>query len=447
MTMPASPWLQSVDGTVEVKILLEEALAAAVLTGAPPATSVVTTALSVSHFRPGTLESESFVGRARVLNTGSTFTTAEVLVEDALGRAVVHATGSFVLRSIDPPPPPPKALLPADEPTYPTPDPHLRPLPTEAFSWWGIPALEAARKVIRGEMPPPPLWQLLGVRLVDAVEGGGAFILEARPWLCSRSNQLAPGVLASILHHALSGGAITLATGNQYVGIVGQSLTFLRSVPLDGREVLIRMHLVHRGSELLVSTVEALDAEGNQVALGSQTSVLVEKRKRATAQAALAQRVVTTVLFTDIVGSTERAEELGDGPWRELLAEHDVVVRRQLELFKGREIKTTGDGFLATFDSPTQAVHAARAARDGVRHLGLEIRAGIHTGECELAGGDVAGIAVHVASRVQSLADPGEILVSSTVRDLTTGSGLPLSDRGVHTLKGLDGQWQLFALR
>jgi class 3 adenylate cyclase len=444
MTMPASPWLQTVDGTVDVKILLEEALAAAVLTGVPPATRVVTTALSVSHFRPGTLESESFVARARVLNTGSTFTTAEVLVEDALGRAVVHATGSFVLRPIDPPPPPPKALLPVDEPTYPTPDHHSRPLPTEDFTWWGVPPLEAFRKVIRGEMPGAPVWQLLGARGVDAAEGSGAWVLEASPWLSSRSNELAPGVLTSMLHHALGGAPFLLATGDQYVGIVGQSLTFLRSVALDGREILIRSNLVHRGRELLVSTAEALDAEGNQVALGSQTSVLVERRRKAAP--ARAQRLVTTVLFTDIVSSTKRAEELGDGPWRELLAEHDAVVRRQLQLFKGREIKTTGDGFLATFDSPTQAVQCARAARDGVRRLGLEIRVGVHTGECELAGGDVAGVAVHVASRVQSLADPSEILVSSTVRDLTSGSGLQLSDRGVHSLKGLEGEWQLFAV-
>jgi hypothetical protein len=119
---------------------------------------------------------------------------------------------------------------------------------------------------------------------------------------------------------------------------------------------------------------------------------------------------VTTVLFTDIVGSTKRAEELGDSRWRELLAEHDLVVRRQLQLFKGREVKTTGDGFLATFDSPGRAVQCARAIRDGVRRLGLELRVGLHTGECELSGADVAGIAVHIASRIQSLAAPGESL-------------------------------------
>src|SRR5437588_13059792 len=125
-------------------------------------------------------------------------------------------------------------------------------------------------------------------------------------------------------------------------------------------------------------------------------------------------------MFADIVGSTEAAARLGDARWTELLDDHHTVVRKQLDLFKGREVKTTGDGFLATFDSPGKAVQCARAIRDGVRRLGLEIRAGLHTGECEVSGADVAGIAVHLAARVQALAAPGEILVSATVHDLVT---------------------------
>jgi class 3 adenylate cyclase len=150
--------------------------------------------------------------------------------------------------------------------------------------------------------------------------------------------------------------------------------------------------------------------------------------------------------LTDIVGSTQQAERLGDTRWRELLDEHHAVIRKQLQLFKGREVKTTGDGFLATFDSPGRAVQAARAIRDGVRRLGLEVRVGLHTGECEVSGADVAGIAVHIASRIQTLAGPGEILVSGTVRDLVTGSGLRFADRGRHQLKGIEGDWPVFAV-
>jgi class 3 adenylate cyclase len=148
-------------------------------------------------------------------------------------------------------------------------------------------------------------------------------------------------------------------------------------------------------------------------------------------------RVLATVLFTDIVGSTDRVRELGDERWASLLRQHHSTVRRELDRFRGREIDTAGDGFLATFDGPARAVRCALAARDEVRTLGLELRAGLHTGECELSGDKVAGIAVHTGARVAALAGPGEVLVSSTVRDLVSGSGIGFEDRGEHELKGV----------
>ncbi len=157
-------------------------------------------------------------------------------------------------------------------------------------------------------------------------------------------------------------------------------------------------------------------------------------------------RVLATVLFTDLVGSTEHAVELGDTRWRYLLESHQAQVRRQLERFRGREIKTTGDGFLATFDGPARAIRCAQAVVDQSRGLGLETRAGVHTGECELIDDDVGGIAVHIAARVAALAEAGEVLVSSTVRDLVAGSGLTFADRGVHALKGVPDEWKLFAV-
>jgi pimeloyl-ACP methyl ester carboxylesterase len=154
-------------------------------------------------------------------------------------------------------------------------------------------------------------------------------------------------------------------------------------------------------------------------------------------------RVLATVLFTDIVGSTERAAQLGDRKWRDLLEKHNAVVRRTLGLFRGREVDTAGDGFLATFDGPARAIRCARAIVDQVRELGLEVRAGLHTGECELAGDDVRGIAVHIGARVAALAGPGEVLVTRTVRDLVAGSGIEFEDRGTHDLKGIPDDWQL----
>jgi class 3 adenylate cyclase/pimeloyl-ACP methyl ester carboxylesterase len=157
-------------------------------------------------------------------------------------------------------------------------------------------------------------------------------------------------------------------------------------------------------------------------------------------------RVLATVLFTDIVDSTKRASELGDNAWRQLLDAHDNIVRAQLARFRGREVKTTGDGFLATFDGPARAIRCAVAIREAVRALGLEIRAGVHTGECETRGEDVGGIAVHIGARVSAQADGGEVLVSSTVRDLVVGSGLNFEERGARELKGVPGQWQLYAV-
>jgi len=156
-------------------------------------------------------------------------------------------------------------------------------------------------------------------------------------------------------------------------------------------------------------------------------------------------RVLATVLFTDIVGSTERAVELGDRRWRDVLATHDAAVRRELERFRGREVDTAGDGFLAAFDGPARAVRCAMAAGEAVRDLGVEIRAGIHTGECELDGPKIRGIAVHTGARIASLAGAGEVLVSQTVKDLVSGSGLAFEDRGVHELKGVPGEWRVYA--
>jgi pimeloyl-ACP methyl ester carboxylesterase len=157
-------------------------------------------------------------------------------------------------------------------------------------------------------------------------------------------------------------------------------------------------------------------------------------------------RVLATVLFTDIVGSTEQAAALGDRRWRELLAAHHVAVRRELERFHGREIDTAGDGFLATFDGPARAIRCAGAAVGAARELGLELRAGVHTGECELVGEKVAGIAVHIGARVAAAAAPGEVLVSGTVKDLVSGSGIEFEDRGEQQLKGLSDRRRLYAV-
>jgi class 3 adenylate cyclase/alpha-beta hydrolase superfamily lysophospholipase len=158
------------------------------------------------------------------------------------------------------------------------------------------------------------------------------------------------------------------------------------------------------------------------------------------------ERMLTTILFTDIVGSTRRAKSLGDRRWAHLLARHNQVVRKEIARFNGRVVKSTGDGFLATFDGPARAVRCAAAIRQSVRELGIAIRAGVHTGECEVLGDDIGGLSVHVAARVAAASDGSNVMVTSTVKDLVAGSGIHFDDRGLHALKGLDEPWRLFAV-
>jgi class 3 adenylate cyclase len=161
----------------------------------------------------------------------------------------------------------------------------------------------------------------------------------------------------------------------------------------------------------------------------------------------LPERTLATVLFTDLVGSTDRAAQLGDSRWRRLLEDHNSLVRDRLERFRGREVKTLGDGFVATFDGPTRAVRCAKEIVGGLDSLGLATRCGLHTGECELFNGDISGIAVHIGERVCEIADEREVLVSSTVKDLVVGSALEFDDRGVHSLRGVPGEWRLYSLK
>jgi class 3 adenylate cyclase len=158
------------------------------------------------------------------------------------------------------------------------------------------------------------------------------------------------------------------------------------------------------------------------------------------------ERELATVLFTDIVGSTDLAARLGDAQWLDVKAQHDEVVRRHLAAFRGREVATTGDGFLVTFDGPARALQCAVRIRDSIRSLGLEIRAGLHTGEIERLDGDIAGIAVHLAARIMAVAEPGEVVVSGTLTDLVVGSGVRFEDRGSQELKGIPGSWHLYCV-
>jgi class 3 adenylate cyclase len=196
------------------------------------------------------------------------------------------------------------------------------------------------------------------------------------------------------------------------------------------------------------ATYVELDGTDNLIWAGDQDAILDEIQDfvTGTRPAPTPHRSLATVLFTDIVGSTRLAAELGDRAWRRLLGQHFEIIRRSLDRFDGREVKSVGDGILATFDGPARAVRCAVAIREGVAELGIEVRAGLHTGEIELEPGDIAGLAVHIAARISAMAAAREILVSSTVKDLVVGSAIEFDDRGSHELKGVPGEWRVFAV-
>ena len=207
-------------------------------------------------------------------------------------------------------------------------------------------------------------------------------------------------------------------------------------------------HAVYLAENIPRAKLVELPGEDNLMFVGDTDALVAEIEEFLTGVRHVPEtdRVLATVLFTDIVSSTDHAAELGDRKWRELLDAHDRTVRRQLVRFRGHEVNTSGDGFLATFDGPGRAIECACAIRDAVRALDLEVRAGLHTGEIEIRGDDVAGMAVHIGARVSALAEPGEVLVSGAIPPLVAGSGLDFEYRGEHQLKGVPGYWKAFAI-
>lgn len=426
---PISPWLEVYDGFVDLTATAEVGIFAAALTAAPEGTYVRTTNMSLRYLRPCTVENESVIARGRILHAGSNVTTVETLIEDALGRVVVHATGSTVLEVIDPPPPPlGKPLAPVEEPIYPWPDPPRRRL--------------SSAETIHGSASP--LSRLLGAEFSDISPGRATVTVPTSEWFCNAYRVVSPGILGTLGSVAARGVLMDLPDASERFVTINITYSFPAPVPPDGRSLEAIATLRARRNELVILDVEIFDADGQVVLIGQATGLLREATARPGQRT---ERLLLTVLFTDLVDSTPQIVQLGDARWRELLDQHHAVVRRAISLHKGREVKTTGDGFLATFDSPTRAVRCARDIRDGIERLGLKMTAGIHTGECDLVAGDIGGVAVHAASRIESVAEPGEILVSATVRDLVASSGLVLIDRGAIELKGLEGKWPLFAVQ
>jgi len=445
-TMKASGITQHIPA-LNVSPVVLEALQCAALTAVEPGMDVTPITYSLEYFRNPRPQPGNFLARARIINTSNISVSCAADVEDPVGRLVGTAISQWAIEPVVPSPPAaPVGREPIDEPTYATPDPPDRPPvgavpPLELSQKYG--GLELIRMLIGGELPSLPLMNTIGMRFENAEEGDVTCSMPASEWFCMWNRSVSPGGIDPFLGATNASCTATLFQPGQSVAIIESNARFFRRVPADGRLIHARGKVTHRIGNLINTEAIATDEEGDPIAAHQTTNILLDPREHRPGQQ---ERVLATLLFTDIVGSTFHAERLGDTQWRSLLAEHDKLVRQELGVHKGREVKTTGDGFLVRFDSPAAAIRCARAIRDGMRRLNLEIRAGIHIGECEVHGTDLAGIALHVAARILALAGNNEILVSQMVRDLAAGSGVHFSSAERQVLRGVEGEWNLFRI-
>ena len=452
VSMPATEASITGNGQLEVVPLMAGALEIACTTPLQPGEVADPLLFAINPFRPARAQPGNLLARARILNTSRLFVFAEVQLEDPEGRHLAQGTMQAAIRRVEPPPPPPPdPLTPVEEPVYQTPDPYLRSYRTDLASaaWEQRDGLEIMREYVAGLRAgtvSDPITVLYGLMFEEVDEGRTVATIPASEWFCAIDQTVSPAVLAGFADLAGWSSAMTLhRVGSSLVGLDGNT-RFLRPVTSDGRRLRAESRTIEQVPNRFLGETRIFDADGQIVALHTGSMARLDSSQRAPRRQKEQKRVLATLLFTDIVDSTAHAERLGDAAWRALLEEQRVAVRREVSRYNGTELDSAGDGFFVRFDSPGSAIAAARAARTAAGKLGIEIRAGVHTGECEVDGSKLAGMAVHVAARIQGKAEPAEILVSSTVKDLAVGGGLRFGDRGEHTLKGVPDPWHLYTV-
>ncbi len=446
--MPASDASVSPNGQLEVVPMTISALEGASVTALPPGMDIVPMRFSFNPFRPAWPGKGNLLARAHVVNDSNMYVFAEVQLEDPDGRYLGKGSLHSRIQPVEPAPPsPPATMKRIEEPVYDTPDPYLRRYRTSPFA--DLLEKEDGQSVLRkatdGRLDSP-LVQTYGIQIHDLGDGHGCMSMPASEWFCAFGTYVscpAIGMLADM--SAWFAGMSLQHTGTTVVLLDGDA-RFLRPVRPDGRRIRATSTATEAAPDLFVIDTKIHDADGTLVALGSGVIHRFDASRRIGRQRRESQRVLTTLLFTDIVDSTGHAQRLGDAAWRALLDQHNLAIRREVSRCNGTEVATTGDGFLARFDSPAQAIEAASSVLRAVKGLDLAIRAGVHSGECEVAGAALTGMAVHIASRIQALAAPGEILLSSTVKALVVGSAHRFVDRGEHALKGVPEPWRLYAV-
>jgi uncharacterized protein (TIGR00369 family) len=455
--MPASPWWQSGAGVFlagSLAFAADMPLGCAVLSGAPPGVGMTTSELSLNILRAGTIRCQTIIGRGRLIHATKSLGLSEATIEDARGRLLGHATSRCVFFPLD------AEVMAArqrqESQVSSAPDPYLLPIEGDVNGqeyWDHTPGWEVMRQVVAQEFVPP-CWLLMGLRGVETAEGQMTIAMKASGWLCNAFGAIYGGAIAFLVDAATvlaAGSTVPAATAFNTMDI---KVHFLRPVlPSDG-ELVARARVVHRGRTIAVVSCEVRDQQDKLAAQASGSVLILPGRPweqrpvqvvdEITPETA---RILTTLMFVDVVDSTRKAADMGDRRWRELLADFHSTVREQVQRFGGHEVDTAGDGFLVTFDGAVRAIQCAFALRERVRQLGLEVRCGVHAGEVEQSEGKLAGIAVHTGSRICARASPGEVLVSSLVRDLVAGSSVSFEDRGEHELKGLAGRWRLYSAK
>jgi class 3 adenylate cyclase len=447
VVMPASDACIAGNGQLEIAPVMVAALEGACTTAVPAGVDIVPMRFTFKAFRPAWPRKGNFVARARVVNDNNLYVFAEVQVEDPDGRHVAQGSLHSAVRPVEPPPPPPpEDLRQIEEAVYETPDPYLRSFPSRSFvdQRDGEDGMSALRKVDAGGQAP--VRHTYGLAMDAFAEGHALLSIPASEWFCGLGADVSCQVIAALADMSAWVCARTLQRPGASTVMLDSDTRFLCSVRPDGRRLRSETTATEVAPDLFVFEGKIRDSDGRLAALSSGAVARIDSARRIRRQRRESRRTLATLLFTDIVDSTGHAQRLGDTAWRALLEQHNLAVRREVSRCNGVEVTTTGDGFFARFDSPAHAVEAARAIRGVIALLDLEIRAGIHTGECEIEGTSVTGTAVHIASRIQVAAVPGEILVSSTVKDLAVGSTFRFIDRGERQLKGVPDPWRVYAV-
>jgi class 3 adenylate cyclase len=448
LAMPANDANIAGNGQMEISAPMVAALEGACNTALPAGFDILPLRFTLDPFRPAWPGRGNLLCRARVVSSSNLFVFALVQVEDSEGRHIAQGSLHGAVVRIDPPPTPPPDTMPAiHEPVYETPDPYLRSYPispvAELMEHEDGPSLMRRFKDGRISMP---IASLYGVELHELEENRATLSMPASEWFCAFGHNVSAQAVAALANMSVFSGIVSLHRPGSTATLLGSTTHFLRRVPADGRRMHAEVVVSEPTPTLYLADVTVRNADGQPVARSLASITRIEASKRQQRQRRASRRVLATLLFIDIVDSTVLASRMGDAAWRSLLEDFRLKVRREMSRFNGTEVDTAGDGFFVRFDSPAYAIEAARAAGAATASLGIRLRAGIHTGECELEGSRLAGMAVHIAARIMAAAGPGEIMVSSTVRELSGGSGFGFEDRGEHALKGVPDAWRLYAV-